>query len=340
MRTSRRSWSVAFPPMISTGNGCSSGCSRYSGSRRRQPPTARNPSLPGVDSSGTPGLGWTNRAGLRSLHWADDSLLAFLEHVVEYADDVPLMLVATARPELFEHKPMWASTARNANRIDNWHHSLHPRRRRYGGAPRTSAPPGGYPSGDDGSRVGGNPFYAEEFVRLLKDRGIRSPRRHLMAIRYRRRHPPSGRHPWFEIAARLDTLLPERKLVLQHASVLGKVFWTGALAVVSGLQRAPVDAHLHELSRKELVRKARTPSIRGEREYAFWHVLVRDVCYSQIPGLVELPYMSLQLSETRQIAGARTEDHARSLPPITPRRLISSRPWGIPMVEGGRSAKR
>jgi hypothetical protein len=40
---------------------------------------------------------------------------------------------------------------------------------------------------------------------------------------------------------------------------------------------------LRELSRKELVRPARRSSMQGEAEYAFWHVLTRDVAYTQLP---------------------------------------------------------
>ena len=46
------------------------------------------------------------------LHWADDALLSFLEHLAGYAEGVPMLLVGTARPELFERAPTWASTAR------------------------------------------------------------------------------------------------------------------------------------------------------------------------------------------------------------------------------------
>ena len=42
---------------------------------------------------------------------------------------------------------------------------------------------------------------------------------------------------------------------------------------------------LHDLARKELVRPVRATSMAGEQEYTFWHVLVRDVCYAQIPRL-------------------------------------------------------
>ena len=66
------------------------------------------------------------------------------------------------------------------------------------------------------------------------------------------------------IAARLDTLSPERKSLLQDASVMGKVFWAGALAEMGDRDAREVEQALHELSRKELVRPART-SLDGGR---------------------------------------------------------------------------
>ena len=85
------------------------------------------------------------------------------------------------------------------------------------------------------------------------------------------------------IAARLDTLSTELKSLLQDASVLGKVFWTGALAAMGDRDRDEVLAGLRELVRREFVRPARVSSMRDEEEFSFWHVLVRDVAYQQIP---------------------------------------------------------
>jgi hypothetical protein len=65
--------------------------------------------------------------------------------------------------------------------------------------------------------------------------------------------------------------------------VLGKVFWAGAVAAMAGRDQHEVELALHELTRKELVRPDRMSSMEGEHEYGFWHVLVRDVCYGQIP---------------------------------------------------------
>ena len=88
------------------------------------------------------------------------------------------------------------------------------------------------------------------------------------------------------IAARLDTLTAERKALLQDAAVVGKVFWPArsprwAAATCDELEQA-----LHELSRKELVRPCACPSMRGGARYGFWHILVRDVAYAQIPRAV------------------------------------------------------
>ena len=84
------------------------------------------------------------------------------------------------------------------------------------------------------------------------------------------------------IAARLDTLGRAEGL-LHDASVLGKVFWTGALVAMGDRSREKALDGLRELVRREFVRPARVSSMRDEEEFSFWHVLVRDVAYHQIP---------------------------------------------------------
>ena len=58
------------------------------------------------------------------------------------------------------------------------------------------------------------------------------------------------------IAARLDTLSPERKALLQDAAVLGKGLLVGSAAAMGGANEGAVREALHELSRKELVHPA------------------------------------------------------------------------------------
>jgi class 3 adenylate cyclase/tetratricopeptide (TPR) repeat protein len=207
------------------------------------------------------------------LHWADDAMLAFLEHLAEWSEDVPLFLLCTARPELHERHPTWASAVRNAQRINL--------------GPLTDTETATLlsvllehavlPAATQQAlidRAGGNPLYAEEFVRLLGDRDLLGGALEDVAL-------PDSLQAL--IAARLDTLSPDRKALLQDAAVVGKVFWAGALAAMGSRDLHDVERALHELARKELVRSVRGTSMQGEQEYGFWHVLVRDVCYAQIP---------------------------------------------------------
>ena len=115
------------------------------------------------------------------------------------------------------------------------------------------------------------------------------------------------------IAARLDTLSPERKSLLQDAAVLGKVFWAGALAEIGGRDLAELELALHELARKELVRPARTSSMAGESEYSFWHLLVRDVSYGQIPRAERARRHRAAAAWIERQAGGRVEDLAEVL---------------------------
>lgn len=115
------------------------------------------------------------------------------------------------------------------------------------------------------------------------------------------------------IAARLDALTPEEKSLLQDASVVGKVFWQSAVAAISGLSRWEADERLHALERKELVRRERRASVAGETEYAFRHVLVRDVAYGQIPRARRADVHERAAGWIEGLAEGRAEDRAEML---------------------------
>jgi predicted ATPase/class 3 adenylate cyclase len=234
------------------------------------------------------------------LHWADNAMLGFLEYLADWSEGVPLLLLCTARPEFQERHPTWAATARNAQKINLGPLSdeetttlialLLQRAVLPAATQRTLL-----------DRAGGNPLYAEEFVRLLSDRSLLTT--HLKDVPF-----PDSLQAL--IAARLDTLSPARKNLLQDASVMGKVFWSGALAAMGGRDARDVEQALHELARKELVRPARTSSMHGEREYGFWHVLVRDVCYAQIPRAARVARHRAAASWIEAKAGERVDDLA------------------------------
>ena len=114
------------------------------------------------------------------------------------------------------------------------------------------------------------------------------------------------------VAARLDALSAEEKTLIQDAAVIGKVFWSGPLAAMSGLQRWTVEEQLHGLERKEFVRRDRRSSVATETEYAFRHVLVRDVAYGQVPRSARAE-KHRRAAEWIETLGADREDRAEML---------------------------
>jgi class 3 adenylate cyclase/tetratricopeptide (TPR) repeat protein len=232
------------------------------------------------------------------LHWADPALLAFLEHLAEWTEGVPLLVLCTARPELFEQHPTFGVNARNAQRINLTPLSNEDTARLVSALLKRAVLPAETQHALL-QRAGGNPLYAEEFVRLFTDQGglennvVEVPESVLALI-----------------AARLDTLSPERKALLQDAAVVGKVFWAGAVTSMGKRDPGEVEQALHELARKELVRPNRTSSMEEETEYAFWHALVRDVCYGQIPRAGRAERHQQAAVWIEQKAGERAEDLA------------------------------
>jgi class 3 adenylate cyclase/tetratricopeptide (TPR) repeat protein len=215
------------------------------------------------------------------LHWADEAMLAFLEHLVERAEGVPLLVIGTARPELFEHHPDYAAGYLNANRIDLAPLSAEETARLVSALLETAVVPGELRQ-QILDRAGGNPLYAEEFVRLLKDKDLLVKEHSGWELREGAEVPfPDSIQAL--IAARLDALSPDAKSMLADAAVIGKVFWAGAITTMGERDPTAVTDTLRDLSRKGLVRPARRSSIEGEAEYAFSHVLARDVAYGQLP---------------------------------------------------------
>jgi class 3 adenylate cyclase/tetratricopeptide (TPR) repeat protein len=218
---------------------------------------------------------------LEDLHWADGAMLDFVEHLVDWATGVPLMVVCTARPELYESNPGWGGGKRNSNTISLPPLSDVDTARLISSLLDQALLPAEIQSALL-ERAGGNPLYAEEFIRMLGDKGILRQKGALLAFDGDAEIalPETVQAV---IAARLDTLPPERKALLHDASIVGKVFWSGAVGAIGGSDDGTLRQGLHDLLRKEIVRPAHSSSMEGQEEYSFWHGLIRDVSYSQIP---------------------------------------------------------
>jgi len=229
------------------------------------------------------------------LHWADENLLDFVDHLIDWATGIPLLVVCTARPELLARRPGWGGGKPNALTISLSPLSDEETARLFGELLERSVLPADTQA-ELLARAGGNPLYAEEYARALRERG-------------RIEQLPETVQGM--IAARLDLLELEQKKLIQDAAVVGKSFWLGALVLITDEERGVLEERLHALERKEFVRRERASSLAGDAEYAFRHLLVRDVAYGQIPR-GERAEKHRRAAEWLEQLG-RPDDHAEML---------------------------
>ena len=245
---------------------------------------------------------------LDDLHWADEGLLDFVDHVADWAQG-PILIAATARPELFEMRPTWGGGKRNAASI-----YLDPLSEAEGEAMLEDLVPG--PLETDLKRTiversEGNPLYVEEIVRKLIDDGVL---RATDASRWEVARPagdielPRSIHGL--IAARLDGLPEDEKAVLQDAAVVGRVFWIGAVADLTGRPDAEVRDILGRLRVKELVVPHEPSSFSDEYEFAFRHNLIRDGAYDSLPKSLRADKHAGVARWAERRAGDRAEEIA------------------------------
>jgi class 3 adenylate cyclase len=219
------------------------------------------------------------------LHWGDDTLLDFVDHLAEWVSGVPMLIVATARPELLDRRPDWGGGKRNATTL-----SISPL-----SDAETARMLPLLPAEQQQfvlKRAEGNPLYAAEYARMLAD--------------HDGDELPLPETVQGLIAARIDALPPPEKALLQNASVLGKVFWPGALEGAN-------DELLHALERREFVRRDRRSSVAGETQYAFLHLLVRDVAYGQIPRARRMEKHRFAAEWIESLSPGRSDDRAEML---------------------------
>lgn len=105
------------------------------------------------------------------MHWADQAMLAFVEQLGASARGVPLLVVATARPELRERNPAWTGTISGAMSIsvppmhDTDIDTLYSLLLGQATLPSSSRTP-------LIEFADGNPLYAQEYARMLLDGGL------------------------------------------------------------------------------------------------------------------------------------------------------------------------
>jgi predicted ATPase len=203
------------------------------------------------------------------IHWADVSLLDLVELLAARLRDLPVLVLALARPELLDLRTSWgggllAHTALPLGALDVTDAiGLATHRLADGGATESLDR-----AADLAAIADGNPLFIEQLAAALAESGDASAPL-----------PTTVREI---IAARLDALPPRERAVLLDAAVAGRVFWRGALERVAEDTQALTDA-LGELERRELIARQTISAFEGQQQYSFNHVLVRDVAYELLP---------------------------------------------------------
>jgi DNA-binding SARP family transcriptional activator len=193
---------------------------------------------------------------IEDLHWAEPALLDMVEQLVARSAG-PLLIVATARPELLEVRPAWARTATQL--------TLEPLTHAETRSLVIELLPGAAPALHDRvvAAAEGNPFFAEELANHLIDHGPVND----VPI------PTSVRAV---LAARVDGLPAAEKRALQDAAVVGRSFWASSLPATGA-------GPLRALEDRGLVITRPTSSLPGQTELSFRHALIREVAYRSIP---------------------------------------------------------
>jgi class 3 adenylate cyclase/tetratricopeptide (TPR) repeat protein len=214
------------------------------------------------------------------LQWADSGQLDFIDHVLEWSRNVPLLVITLARPELLERRPGWGTSARAFNAIGLEPLSDHHMRDLLVGLVPD------LPDEAIGSvlaRADGIPLYAVETVRMLIADGRLVP---AGDGTYR----PTGELGQLAVpdslralvASRLDALDPLDRSLLQDAAVLGKTFPTDALAAISGEDAASLGPRLRSLVRREILEVSEDPRSPERGQYGFVQSVIREVAYETL----------------------------------------------------------
>ncbi len=202
------------------------------------------------------------------IHWAEEPLLELIDHLAQWVRERALLIVCLARPELLDVRPGWGGGRIRSTAIE-----LEP-------LPRTDSERLADALLEDAElpatvrahlldKTEGNPLYVEETVRMVLESGDgvfdRIPDT-LQAL----------------IAARIDRLPQSQKTLLQRASVIGRVFWAGALMHLSPEFGEELEDSLDDLLMRDLLTRESRTTITGEEPYRFKHVLIREVAYAAL----------------------------------------------------------
>ena len=216
---------------------------------------------------------------LQDLHWADASTRELAEGLLDVTDRLPVMIVATFRPD--PQSEAWAfrlrATAEHPHRLAEVH--LGPLPTPAAEALAEALIPGGQL--DDWTkravveRAEGNPLYLEELLHGLIESGALERRRTwTLSVSQEDLLPPALESL---LVARIDRLPSSSRSLIQVAAVVGRTFPKRLLERVAATDIAD---EIATLLRADLIREHRRYP---ELEYAFRHGLLQEAALATLP---------------------------------------------------------
>jgi len=211
-------------------------------------------------------------------HYADSGLLDFLDHLIDWARDLPVYVLVFARPELDRARPGFG-TGRNRTML-----ALDPLDPASMDALVDALVPGMPPAARSAvtAQAQGIPLFAVETIRALIDRDVVQPIEGVYRLTgdIGQLAVPDSLHAL--LAARLDALDPAARRLAADAAVLGTTFAAEALIAVSGQDEPEVRAGLAELLRREVLSISADRLSPERGSYRFTQDMLRQVAYDTL----------------------------------------------------------
>jgi class 3 adenylate cyclase/tetratricopeptide (TPR) repeat protein len=234
------------------------------------------------------------------LHWAQPGLLDLVEAIAGRLRDTPVLLVGLARAELLDLRPAWGGGKPNYTALELRPLSSGDSEQLAQAVLAQRAEP---VAREIAVRLGetaeGNPLFIEELAVSLAERAAGAADELPTSVKG-------------IIAARLDAVPPGERAVLLDASVVGKIFWRGALARLRGDDAGLAEA-LDSLEARDLIRREPSTRVEGDEEFSFKHMLIREVAYGTLPKAVRRERHSAVARFIEDAAGDRVAESAATL---------------------------
>ncbi|MFL7868007.1 MAG: adenylate/guanylate cyclase domain-containing protein [Anaerolineales bacterium] len=222
---------------------------------------------------------------LDDVHWADESSLDLISYLSEALTSLPVLFFVLSRPALFERREQWGRgegfqtislTPLSREQSEQLVEELLQKVENIPNTLRELII----------EHAEGNPYYIEEIIRMLVEDGIivkEEPAWRIQPNRISDLRIPSTLTGI--IQARLDGLPNQERIVLQQASIVGRVFWDAAVTHINqgqALDETRIAHILESLQSREMVFQRQPSAFAEAAEYLFMHLIFREVTYETV----------------------------------------------------------